>query len=120
MAEKVTKQKEKAEERRGNKIKNIDEWVLLTEKTFNFAFNAKIWFENGTDDDRKAILACLGSNLTIKDKKLNVSLHPYFQSLIKAKVGVPGSINPVRTPVCGEDKRKNRDIDPVLSSKHGW
>lgn len=100
------KQKAEAEERRSNKVKNIDQWIELSEKTFNFALYAQTWFENGTDLDGKAILSCLGSNLTIKDKKLNVSLHPFFESFVKAKKVEQAEITMVRTFENNQDKRK--------------
>ncbi len=65
--------------------KEIEDWVVLTEKTFNFARYASIWFEKGSEDIRKAILGCLGSNLFVKDQKINIKLHPYFQTIFENK-----------------------------------
>ena len=48
----------------------INKWLDLSEKTFNFACYARYWFEKGTLKDKTQILATLGSNLTIKDRKL--------------------------------------------------
>ncbi|MDD3502108.1 MAG: recombinase family protein, partial [Candidatus Cloacimonetes bacterium] len=39
---------------------DLKEWVDLSIKTFNFACHASIWFEKGNNEDRKAILSCLG------------------------------------------------------------
>jgi site-specific DNA recombinase len=59
--------------------KRIDNWLELSERTFNFACYAKYWFENGDLKTKTRILAALGSNLTIKDKKLWVNgLKPFF------------------------------------------
>ena len=48
----------------------INNWLELSEKTFNFACYARYWFEKGDIKAKTQILATLGSNLTIKGKKL--------------------------------------------------
>ena len=63
--------------------KGIEKWVELSERTFNFARYARIWFEKGSTESRRAILSCLGSHLVIKDKKLAVQLHFVFQTLFE-------------------------------------
>ena len=51
----------------------------LAEKTFNFACYARYWFENGDLKAKTQILATLGSNLTIKEKKLCIDgQKPFF------------------------------------------
>ena len=52
--------------------KRIDDWLDLSERTFNFACYARYWFENGDLRTKTRILAALGSNLTINNKKLQV------------------------------------------------
>ena len=57
----------------------INNMMELSEKTFNFACYAKYWFEHGDIKDKTQILATLGSNLTIKDRKLCIDGHkPFF------------------------------------------
>lgn len=91
----------------------IEEWVELSEKTFNFACYAKIWFEKGDDKTKKTILSCLGSNLLVKDRKLNVDLHPYLKTIVINKEELDEKIDNVRTSKNGLNKRKNRAFDPV-------
>lgn len=56
-----------------------DNWHDLTVKTFNFACFARYWFVHGTLKEKTEILGALGSNLTIKDKKLRVDgLNPFL------------------------------------------
>ena len=62
--------------------KTIEEWVELSERTFNFARYAQIWFAKGDMQTRRAIFAALGSHLIIEDQKLNVELHPYFKIIL--------------------------------------
>jgi hypothetical protein len=50
--------------------KRADNWLELTEKTFNFACYARFWFAKGTNQEKREILATIGSNLVLKDKKL--------------------------------------------------
>lgn len=63
-----------------NKLKEkLDSSLEATERTFNFAAFALAHFN--TDDLRKkrTIFSTIGSNLTLKDKKLNIErLHPYL------------------------------------------
>jgi hypothetical protein len=65
-------EKEELLARINNTDKRIDKRLALSEKTFNFACYAKYWFEKGGLKAKTQILSTLGSNLTIKDKKLCV------------------------------------------------
>ena len=57
-----------------NTDNQINEGVKRIEKAFEFAKNAKFNFEKGTLEDRRRVLAELGSNLLLKDRKLSVSI----------------------------------------------
>ncbi len=52
----------------------VNEWVDRAEDIFNFAKTAHDTFENGTLAVKRSILSALGTNLTLKDKKLSVSV----------------------------------------------
>ena len=57
----------------------MNNWYDLTEKTFNFAVYARYWFNNGDLKTKTSILAALGSNLMLKDKKLLIDgTKPFF------------------------------------------
>lgn len=60
-----------------------EEWLEMSERTFNFARYAGIWFAKGNDDVRRAIFACLGSSLTLKDQKIAVSLRKPFEMIFE-------------------------------------
>jgi len=77
--------------------KEIEDWVVLTEKTFNFACYARVWFKRGDKNTRRAILACLGSNLLVKDRKIHIELHPYYQTIFVNKEKAEREIVNVRT-----------------------
>ncbi len=54
-------------------------WLELTEKSFNFCVYARHWFKNGTLQDKRIIFEALGSNFLLKDRKISIELHkPYF------------------------------------------
>lgn len=87
--------------------KQVLEWVELTEKTFDFACYAHIWFEKGDDKAKRAILACLGSNLTIKGKKLFVNYHSFIKTMIKSREAVIKEIDSARTSKLSSHIRQN-------------
>ena len=49
-------------------------WLESAEEAFNYARYARFWLKEGTREQKRAIVESLGSNLTLKDKKLNVYL----------------------------------------------
>ena len=81
------------------KVKNkaIEQWAELSENTFDFACYSRIWFENGDEKIKRAVLACLGSNLTISGKKLQLSYTSFFLSLIKSREALEQEIERART-----------------------
>ncbi len=87
--------------------KQVLEWVELSERTFNFACYAHIWFEKGDDKAKRAILACLGSNLTLKGKKVFVNYHSFIKTLIKSRQAVEDEFEKVRTSKVSSNKRQN-------------
>lgn len=57
----------------------VERWVALAEQTFEFACNARRRFANGDPNTKKAILAAIGSNLILRDRKLNIEARkPFF------------------------------------------
>ena len=59
-------------------------WIELTEKTFNFATYARRAFLVGGLDQKREILAALGQNFLIKDKKLSIQSNDWFVPIEKA------------------------------------
>lgn len=66
--------------------KKIEEWLDFSERTFNFACYASMWFEKGDLDVKRAIFACLGSNLFLKFRILDITLQKPFKNIF---VGLP-------------------------------
>ena len=63
---------------------NADDWLEKAEKLFDFAASARQKFINGSLDDKKEILAALGSNLTLKDQTLSISIQKPLVLMEKA------------------------------------
>lgn len=59
----------------------IEDWVELSEKTFNFACYAHIWFQKGDPETKRAIFACISSNPLLKAKQLSKTLKKPFESV---------------------------------------
>ncbi len=90
--------------------KELLEWVELTERTFDFACYARIWFEKGDDKAKRAILACLGSNLTLKGKKVHVSYHSFIKTIIKTRKAIEAELDSARTSENISGKRQNEPL----------
>lgn len=70
----ATKEKTRLSELLIDTDNRVDKWLDKAEEVFNFAKTAKIRFENGSNEDKREILHNLGSNLLLKDGKLNLSI----------------------------------------------
>lgn len=81
----LLKEKTKLEEELNSQGKEIEKWIELTEKTFNFARYARTWFAKGDLDTKRAIFACLGSDFLLKDQKVTLTLHKPFQVIFEKR-----------------------------------
>lgn len=71
-------EKKEINEKLGKTDERANNWLELSEKTFNFATYSRYWFNNGTIQQKREILSTLGSNLMIKDRILSLYLHKPF------------------------------------------
>ncbi|MCD4693814.1 recombinase family protein [bacterium] len=99
--------------------KRAEEWMDLSVKTFNFACYAKYHFENGTYEDKKAILQGLGSNLLLKDGKLLISLPPHLEIIKNANNDFREINGKFEPRILRSDKTKTGVLTPACSSLHG-
>ena len=113
----LVERKNALESELSDKGKEIEQWVELSERTFNFARYARVWFENGDNATKRSILACLGSNLVLKDQKINVQLHPFFLSIFENKKSLALADASART---SEKLSIKRQKDAFASSRHTW
>ena len=79
-----------------NPRKRADE---LTESDFTFARDAQERFTKGTPQDKRAVLTELGSNLTIRDKKLSIDVPRPFKWIAAYTAESRGPIEPTNSGV---------------------
>lgn len=96
--------------------KHFEQWVELSEKTFNFARYARLWFQKGDVDAKRAILSCLGSNLIVEGGKLRIQLRPVFQTIFESTAQTRQELVSARTSKNVPDKRKNGALVSVCPS----
>ena len=65
------------------------DWIEPSRKLFLFSNRAKFWFSHGTTDEKRIILATIGSNLLLKDKKLSIDAKKPFRILSERASGSP-------------------------------
>lgn len=93
----LLKEKTRLEELFRDTGHRVDKWLELSEKTFEFARSARYWFAQGDPQTKREILAAIGSNLTLKDKKLIIKAKNPFLILEKSIPGIP-EVRPVFEP----------------------
>jgi len=84
-------------------------WLKDAEKTFEFACYAQTYFAKGTAEEKARILQSLGSNLTIKDKKLHIQLKKVakiIQSITETTPETKAGFEPEKQ---GQNERKLED-----------
>lgn len=115
----LLKRKNGLEETLANQGKEIEKWLELSERTFNFARYARIWFEKGDVNTRRAIFACLGSNLILKDRNINIKLHKVFNSIVIHKEKIEQELDSARTSEKPYADRQKGTFVPVCPTMCG-
>ncbi len=65
------------------KDKEINDWIELSERTFNFARYARTWFAQGDLDTKRSIFSSLGSDLILKDRKVALNIRKPFNFIFE-------------------------------------
>jgi len=116
-----TKEKMRLEELLNDTSGRVDDWLETAEKYFSFAERAERIFAEGSLETKKEVLSALGSNLTLKDKKLSVSL-PKPLELIESVAQEVRSINerfePQKTQVGPGLLEEKYSHSPTLLPQH--
>ena len=102
----LTKEKIRLEVMLNDTSGRIEKWLDVAEKTFDFACNARYMFEIGDFETKSQILQVLGSNLTLKDKKLSIGLKKPFSVIEKVSCGIPEIKAEFEPKKSGVDTRK--------------
>ncbi len=56
----------------GQHASGATDWLASSTRVFDYAYHARFWFREGTIEQKRAIFEALGSNITLKDKKLSI------------------------------------------------
>ena len=113
----LSKEKDRLQELLSDTNYRVDKWIDKTNQVFSFARDAKRIFETGTLEDKKGILANLGSNPVLKDKKLSILIEKPLVCIKKAVPEVRRINELVRTSQKGQNKRELAEIyseSPIL------
>ena len=89
------------------------QWTDAAVRTFTFACYAREHFKNGSAQTRRAILSSLGSNLTLKDQILRISLHKHLIFVQQLRAGVTAPNSPFEPRTFRSTQQKNRALSPV-------
>jgi hypothetical protein len=120
----LLKEKAALEELSRDAGQGVEHSLALTERVFEFACSARDRFATGSIQTQKTILATLGSNLTLKDKKLRIEAKEPFFMLEKSDVSCPTSNDRIEPKIHGSTKAQTdsnfsrssrglRDVDEV-------
>lgn len=96
----------------------INDWLELAEKTFKFATYSKVWFERGDYEKKTRILNALGSNFTLKDGKLAITLTKPLKTIENGMNSIKAKYPTLELSTFGLNKRKTasfKAISAILS-----
>ena len=100
---KLIKEKARLEEVLNDTSGRVERWLDTAEKTFDLACYARSWFAKGSPKEKGTILQAIGSNLTLKDKKLHIQLKKPLVLIEKVVRRVP--------PTRGGFEPKNKGLN---------
>lgn len=109
----LLKEKNQLETELNDTGKKIEEWLDFSERTFNFARYARMWFANGDLDTKRAIFACLSSNLRLKGK--NVSVFPLKKPFNMIFEGLPEAVEELSRFEPLEIPQNSREFEKFVS-----
>lgn len=117
--EKLIAERNKINEKLDDLDAACDRWTRDAVKTFNFACYAHLQFKHGNIEKKKSVLMGLGSNLTIKDKKVLISLPKYLE-IIKdsdhSQEVITHAFEPTNLRLYNI---KTGSLEPAFTSMHG-
>ena len=96
----------------------LEDWVELSEKTFNFARYARIWFQKGDIAVKRAIFACLGSDPLLQAQKIALTLRKPYKRIINERDLAEVELEwfaPLENPITASNVEQKRKEFPVMS-----
>lgn len=115
----LLKEKSALEELLQDSGHRVEKWLTLAEQTFEFACAARTRFTQGDPKTRKEILTTIGSNLTLKDKKLWIEARKPFFILEKSKSGDEIESEPIEPQQYGSTARRKSRIHAGFHTRCG-
>ena len=106
----LIKEKARLEEILNDCNGRVEKWLEIGEKTFNFARYSRYWFSNGSSEDKAQILQALGSNLILKDKKLEIQLQTPLTAIGQIVKRVPEAKEGFEPKKSGQNEAKLVDL----------
>jgi site-specific DNA recombinase len=100
--------------------KVVEDWLDFSERTFSFACYAGGRFARGTMEEKRAIFACLGSHLVVKDQKLNVELRKPFDFIFERLPKAEKELSQVRTLIESKNLLKQNNLALVAQNCSNW
>lgn len=92
-------------------------WLDNAEQLFSFAETAKTRFETGSLIEKREILACLGSNLTLMDRELSIQLKSPLK-IIATLASEVQALHSRLEPLQG--KTEQRDMEVLYAKNEEW
>ena len=115
--EKLAEEKQRFEQLIADNNHRFDTWLDNAEKLFSFAETAKKRFESGNLAVKREILACLGSNLILLDRKLSIQLQEPLSILTKYSPEIKvlhSRLEPL------QDKSEQEVMEVILTGNEIW
>ncbi|MEW6610421.1 MAG: recombinase family protein [Patescibacteria group bacterium] len=106
----LTKEKHRLEEFLADTGNRVDRWLEVADDMFTFVRLAKEKFETGSLELKRQILSCLGSKLSLKDRKLTIDLENALlpmRTVAQEVQAVSERLEPLPDPV---NKRENERV----------
>lgn len=96
-------------------VSNHNNFLKLTKKAFDFSVYARVWFEKGSNQDRRMILDALGSNQTLKDKKLFIKANKWLEAIKDDHQRLIDKYNRLELQKILLNKGQKQQLDDVIS-----
>ncbi|MBI5078105.1 MAG: recombinase family protein [Candidatus Yonathbacteria bacterium] len=86
--------------------KALEDWLEMSERTFNFARYARIWFKQGDRDIKRAVFACLGSHFYLGGQNVSIEWRKSFSLIFEKLPQAEKELTAVRTSKNADNKRQ--------------
>jgi site-specific DNA recombinase len=103
-----------------NSVSTHNKFLKLTKKAFDFSTYARVWFEKGSNQDKRMILEALGSNQTLKDKKLFISINKWLEVIKNGYQTLIDKYNRLELEKIPLNKGQKQQLEYIISQWWRW